>query len=515
MKKHILLLILALAIALWTDGQNIQNTQLTQPGFNDLSLIKALNSFNTGQTNLRFVNKHQDFLNSRRDTKQGMDSLISYNWNTNNNQWEPGIKYEFYYNDSGKNTIAIILSWDATNNVWENYSKTLMEYNEYGELTLYAQYTWSQQWTGSFKNEIDYDENGNMLHEIISAWDQNTSQWVLNHKYEYTYNSNNNMLSEFSYNWDLNNNTWINSYKKIYTYNSGNLLILTIRSFWDSNNNTWVYSYKNEYSYDAAGNLILHYEYDWDFIGNVWKNSKKDEYTYDSDGHMVTEINLTWDSGCNVWGFTFKTEYVYNTDGKLTTETYYNWDTFSNQWIPDSKTHYAYDIDDNLILQTDYNWDTNTNQWVNNEKQNYSYDNNYTYDDLLIPFLYSDELYMVYFTHMLTEYVQFSWDAVNNQWSYNSKGVLYYSAHETNGINDIHDSGVKVYPNPATDHINFDLTGIQGTALIELFDMQGRLITSKETSGDTYLPVAKLTNGLYLYRISYNGKIQQGKIIIK
>ena len=92
---------------------------------------------------------------------------------------------------------------------------------------------------------------------------------------------------------------------------------------------------------------------------------------------------------------------------------------------------------------------------------------------------------------------------------------MYYSGHEVNGINDISDSGVKVYPNPATDHINFALTGIQGTVLIELFDMQGRLIISKEASGNMYLPVATLTNGLYLYRISYNGKIQQGKIIVK
>ena len=515
MKKHILL-VLTMVFALWAEAQNTPEKQHSLINFNDLSFINAISNYNASLTSLQFVNRQTDIFSSWRETKQGMDSLITQTWNSNNNQWEPAIKYEFYYNDSGINTEAFILSWDATNNVWENFAKYTLDYNEHGDLTQFARYIWSQQWIGQNKTELTYDENGNATTSISYTWDQNTSQWIPNQKHESVYNSNNNVVSSFSYSWDQNTSLWVNTSKTTYVYNSGQQLILSTRYVWDFNNNTWVNFNKNEYSYDAAGNETLRYQYDWDATNNVWKNSTRTEHSYDTDGHMTEEIYSEWDPGCNIWAYSEKYGYIYNTNGKLIMETFSNWDNFVNQWIPNNKTQYTYDLDGNCILETDYNWNINTNQWVYQEKQIFTYDNSYTFDDLLIPFFFMDESYINYYLqHMLTEYDILYWDAANNQWLNQSINILYYSSHETNGLDDINDPGVRVYPNPATDYINFIMKSMPGTVLIELFDTQGRLVISKEASGDVRLWTGNLMSGLYLYRLSYNGKMQQGKIIIK
>gem|GEM_PF-4411683 len=59
-----------------------------------------------------------------------------------------------------------------------------------------------------------------------------------------------------------------------------------------------------------------------------------------------------------------------------------------------------------------------------------------------------------------------------------------------------------VYPNPASDFINF--TGIDMAERIQIFDLYGRLEVEYKTSGSkTFtIPVSKLKNGLYLLKIN-------------
>ena len=74
---------------------------------------------------------------------------------------------------------------------------------------------------------------------------------------------------------------------------------------------------------------------------------------------------------------------------------------------------------------------------------------------------------------------------------------------------------INIYPNPAKDFIQFDYVSKQKTILVNLFDMQGRLI--KTTTIANILPlklnVENLTNGKYIVQLSDGEKIAIGNFI--
>ncbi len=70
--------------------------------------------------------------------------------------------------------------------------------------------------------------------------------------------------------------------------------------------------------------------------------------------------------------------------------------------------------------------------------------------------------------------------------------------------------GIKIYPTPASDVINIELTGrtAKTTSLIQLMDIDGKVVATKN-SGATDLiqiDISKLIPGLYLLRIIHDNK---------
>jgi Secretion system C-terminal sorting domain len=74
---------------------------------------------------------------------------------------------------------------------------------------------------------------------------------------------------------------------------------------------------------------------------------------------------------------------------------------------------------------------------------------------------------------------------------------------------------ITIYPNPAKDYIQFDFASKQKTILINLFDMQGRLI--KTTTLANMLPlklnIENLSNGKYIIQLSDGERIAVGSFI--
>jgi hypothetical protein len=73
---------------------------------------------------------------------------------------------------------------------------------------------------------------------------------------------------------------------------------------------------------------------------------------------------------------------------------------------------------------------------------------------------------------------------------------------------------LNVYPNPAKEYIVFDITNISNSAIVELFDNQGKKVLEQKLSVTGQIFISNLAKGLYLYRINNNGTIYKGKIII-
>ena len=72
----------------------------------------------------------------------------------------------------------------------------------------------------------------------------------------------------------------------------------------------------------------------------------------------------------------------------------------------------------------------------------------------------------------------------------------------------------EMYPNPASDVLTVQLPTGTEKAEVSVFDYTGRLVTSKIiSSNDTSIDVQKLSNGIYLIRVSSDAKIGAQRFI--
>ena len=107
------------------------------------------------------------------------------------------------------------------------------------------------------------------------------------------------------------------------------------------------------------------------------------------------------------------------------------------------------------------------------------------------------------------------WDETSCQWIVDRKETYYYSEHNITFIPKTTEKDLSVYPNPAKEFVVFDLTNISGSAIIEIFDNQGRKVLEQEVSENRQINVSKLARGLNLFRLNYGGKIFTGEIVVE
>jgi hypothetical protein len=65
-----------------------------------------------------------------------------------------------------------------------------------------------------------------------------------------------------------------------------------------------------------------------------------------------------------------------------------------------------------------------------------------------------------------------------------------------------HSGGLTVYPNPANEHLRVQLEGATGKLNVELKDVSGKRVLSKECQSGDWLPVNNITNGVYFLTVS-------------
>ena len=80
---------------------------------------------------------------------------------------------------------------------------------------------------------------------------------------------------------------------------------------------------------------------------------------------------------------------------------------------------------------------------------------------------------------------------------------------------DIEDLAIKVYPNPASDIVTFDISNVSVNENynIQLFDITGRLIVNQ--NNESIVDISNVESGMYLYKVTVADKAQTGKLLIK
>lgn len=483
--------------------------------------------------------------------------------------------YVFFNKESKQKNLLLRNISDKFLN-FEVQPKSAKQFLQLKEANVLKQRLDSVVFAGSEKDVYVYDANGNLLSDIYFDWDG--TKWINSWKDEYAYDDSGNQIQNISYEWD--GIQWVNSYKNEFSYDASGYRVKELQLNWDGSN--WYNVGKAEHIFDSNGNQTEYIGYNWD--GSQWFSSIKAEYIFDSKGTLTKYINYNREG--DSWINNYKMEFVFDANGKNSQTFAYGWDgenwyssekyeaffdTSENiteyvysdwnsvEWVEAAKYKYEYDAKGNMTLSSliyidgdvsftylkeesvydDFNNRISYSYFeidVENEnfplmpvrREEYVYDNNFSFDDLILPFSPDDfennidfefgnesmpDISLM-FKHKLTQLTYFDGDG--DSWVKSEDYTIYYSDQNITGVNDLTvASNVHVYPNPATNQLTFELDASVSHFTMEFYDIHGKLVLSKISENNSPVSVESLNPGLYFYRLSENQNSYAGKFMVK
>lgn len=450
-----------------------------------------------------------------------LDSTITEIYDSNTQQWFKNYKHIPITYQSGSNKLVIdyLYIWNSNSEIWQISNKSEIYLNEYQRMVINC--SWDneiKQWAGSYKSLQTYSSNG-LTGFYTYRWNDKNKDWYTQSKYEVSYDQN--QATYIDSWWDNKLNHWDYLEKSETTYDNNKNQIKSLVSGWVDYLKDWVYKHKTEQKWDALGRNTYYLYSIWDGVNRQWNDYIKDETLFDSSGYNSIKISYYKNQLNGVLELSIKTESEYDINNKLINQTSYKWDQLLNGWINYQKSVYEYDSNGYETLSDLYSWKSATNSWVNNFRTETTYDisGNITMEVTTRPHYLTGEiigeskLESVYDSDgNLLSYTIFKWDMPTNQFIFDYKGTNYYSEQASQSeIPDV----VKVYPNPASEFIVFDVVNMEDQASVELFDHHGSKVLERDLSFPSIVNVDYLPRGLYIYRLKSNNKQYKGKIILR
>lgn len=389
---------------------------------------------------------------SPNELKQAMDSSIYEEYHQFDDGWRNDRKEEYYWDDSGRETMRIMSMW-YIGNVWMPVEKSEYSYGASGKLSLIStqQSEDGLEWIDSQKTEFSYDGSTGTT-AIMSYWNPELNQWNAFWKYVYIFD------------------------------NDGKISEIT-----------------NYYNEETSTN---------------WLNGEKYEYFYDSYYRMIQELWLTWDNGD--WSNEYRVDYSYEVNGNLSSEIWDYWNMNTLEWLSESKAEFVYDNQGNILEYITSWWEYDIQDWLADTKITCSYNNAYTYDNLILPsnyYGYFNSLEEALFNHMLLTAEVF--EAYDGNWDEDTRTTYYYSENNASDVELNNADDFLVYPNPASDYFIIELNNISESVLVEVYDSHGRLVVSQEIIENQPISVSDLNKGIYVYKFVYNDNSFRGKILVQ
>lgn len=318
-----------------------------------------------------------------------------------------------------------------------------------------------------------------VTHLIYQNWHSLSSSWKNAERYVYTYDNSGKMKSSSLELWY--GTLWTNSIYSTLTYDNNNNVVemnsatLEVDFAYDSNNNLvsiedkvfqqgvgWVNYQRKSYTY--TGKDITSYTLDiW--LNNTWQHTKKWEYQYDIDKNVIVSIEYEWKNG---WENYMMHEYDYDSKGNVLEEVISRWDGLQNIYIKNKKEERTYNYKDQPETHITYSWDGA--KW------------SHTNDDEAIFYYY--ELY-------------------------DPTDIMMYSGNYD----------IKVYPVPASDHINISLPNeFTQNVNVVITDVVGRTVYNNAqdlNNGNVItIPVIQMQPGNYFINLTGNNQVYKQKIAV-
>ncbi|MEI6090687.1 MAG: T9SS type A sorting domain-containing protein [bacterium] len=356
------------------------------------------------------------------------------------------------------------------------------------------------------KMTFSYNQIGQVTKGTMKIYNTGTSNLVYNFSTDYEYDQKGNMISSIQ---KITNG--INITKTDYTYNDNGTLATEAELYWDDATSSWAVSGRYEYTYNSNKLLITTLNYGYTMSSEIGLIGK-DEYTYDNNQKLTECTRYSWNED---WLKTGVDKYAYRNNNldKITAWTVEFDDNGNELLIFSNEIAYKYDGFNNRYMETDYIKNPGSDELVTTDKDVYSYNNDYSSNDLVLPFTPSDADMKDFFSHQVVSNMSYAYDS--GTLTDSSKSIYYYSNFEGSSVFDNKLSSAQVSPNPSTEYITFNWVGSELTLDIIIYDLTGQeLINETVTKGEPVY-VADLRSGVYMYKFKTAGKtLYGGKIVI-
>ncbi len=109
-------------------------------------------------------------------------------------------------------------------------------------------------------------------------------------------------------------------------------------------------------------------------------------------------------------------------------------------------------------------------------------------------------------------------DVFNNFPSYTHCSTGYYKPGKSLGVKNVIDgNAISIYPNPATNELNIDLTNVDGKYEFVLTDVTGKVVVENSGVGGNAVKVSLpvLSTGVYIATVRANQIVHTEKVVIK
>jgi hypothetical protein len=317
-------------------------------------------------------------------------------------------------------------------------------------------------------------------------------------------------------------------------YNADGYFTSSVSSRWDQSSQEYIpyYQYKSDLSFDENGNLTSNYSYEWDELSGEWVWIFKFEAEYNESNKQTRYESLSWDANTESWIGNQKKETLFDKFGNIIQYTDYQWEISSASWQPVLRNENAWNESGRQTLEANYNWSLELAQWIGNYKNEIFFNEfgeeiktiyyvwDYELSDWQISYVYLTNNYEEVFDEYgnLSAIIHLSWDENVNAWSPSEKYYYFYSNHSvTEAIQQefIKKTPVLIYPNPASNQFNIQLTGNTSGGKIYLFSANGIKVKEELVTEDQMvISIDNLPSGIYFLLIETKGNKYSQKIII-
>ncbi len=397
---------------------------------------------------------------------------------------------------------------------------SVVEYSSYDEATeTYSSHLYDDKYVFS-----SYNNNG-YLSEGIDYWfdEENNNGWSANTVDVFTYDENNNVTSYYEYSYDEEAEDHIGTpdYKEEYSYDDNGYISMCEES--NYSDGSWVPAYKEEYSNDDNGNCTQ--EIDYYYEDDEYLYESKQETSYDDNNQITSLIIYSYDEDWEIeqeCTNAIDDGIVYNNDGYIeqaimgkyvdaTTST-----GTESVWVNSFKVTFEYDSNNNLTDEIEYDYDNG--DWVKSDDGAYTYDSNYTISDIYstpaVYNFYDYELLSEPINNIVTAQIDYTYDESENE-SFDGAKKFYYSEITTTSVDKTESDAISIYPNPVSSSFTVNFSNSDNTAVIELYNVTGNKLMSKEIGSGESVNIDNYTSGIYFYTLTVNGKTQNGKLLKK